>query len=64
MKPNILFIMTDQHNASHMGCAGHPQAITPGLDRLAAMGTRFTQAYTQNPKSNRSRPGNLPIPHL
>ena len=41
--------MTDQHHASHMGCAGHPQAITPGMDRLAAMGTRFTQAYTQSP---------------
>jgi len=49
MKPNILFIMTDQHHASHMGCAGHPQAITPNMDRLAEMGTRFTNAYTQNP---------------
>ncbi len=49
MKPNILFIMTDQHHASHMGCAGHPQALTPHMDRLAAMGTRCSNAYTQNP---------------
>ncbi|MEX0324657.1 MAG: sulfatase [Puniceicoccaceae bacterium] len=46
---NILFLLSDQHHADHMGCAGHPQAITPNLDRLARMGTRFTQAYTQNP---------------
>jgi arylsulfatase A-like enzyme len=48
-KKNILFILSDQHHAQHMGCAGHQQALTPHLDRLAAMGTRFTEAYTQNP---------------
>ena len=46
---NILFLLSDQHHADHMGCAGHPLAKTPNLDRLAAMGTRFTEAYTQNP---------------
>jgi len=44
-KPNILFLFTDQHKASVMGCAGHSMVKTPNLDRLANEGTRFTRAY-------------------
>ena len=54
-KPNIIQIISDQHNASLMGCAGHPQAITPNLDRLAAEGVRFDAAYAQNPICTPSR---------
>ena len=43
---NLLFIISDQHQAAAMGCAGHPLVQTPNLDRLAAGGTRFTNAYT------------------
>ena len=43
---NLLFILSDQHQASTMGCAGHPLVRTPNLDRLAQSGTRFTNAYT------------------
>ncbi len=39
---NVLFIIADQHNASCMHYEGHPQAITPNLDRLAASGVKFT----------------------
>ena len=47
MKPaNLLFIISDQHQAAAMGCSGHPLVQTPNLDRLAAGGTRFTNAYT------------------
>ena len=47
MEPaNLLFIISDQHQASAMGCAGHPLVQTPNLDQLAAGGTRFTNAYT------------------
>lgn len=47
MKPaNLLFILSDQHQAAAMGCAGHPILQTPNLDRLAASGTRFSRAYT------------------
>ena len=47
MKPaNLLFILSDQHQAAAMGCAGHPLVQTPNLDRLAASGTRFNNAYT------------------
>jgi arylsulfatase A-like enzyme len=48
-QPNVLFIMSDQHHAKMMGCAGDSQVKTPHLDRLAAMGTRFDRAYTQSP---------------
>ena len=47
MQPaNLLFILSDQHQAAAMGCAGHPLLGTPNLDRLAASGTRFSNAYT------------------
>ena len=47
MKPaNLLFILSDQHQAKAMGCAGHPLVQTPNLDQLAAGGTRFTNAIT------------------
>ena len=45
-KHNILFIGTDQQRTSTLGCYGNPWAISPNLDRLAAEGTRFTDAYT------------------
>jgi arylsulfatase A-like enzyme len=48
-RPNVLLVVSDQHIANCMGCEGHPQAITPNMDRLAAGGARFAAAYTQNP---------------
>jgi arylsulfatase len=44
-RPNILFILSDQHNAKFMGHTGLTDAITPNLDRLAAGGARFDAAY-------------------
>jgi choline-sulfatase len=49
MPPNILLIMSDQHRASVMGCAGDPVVQTPNLDRLAAEGIRFEHVYCQGP---------------
>ena len=46
---NLLIIMSDEHQARAMGCAGHPFVQTPHLDALAARGTRFTNAYTPSP---------------
>lgn len=46
---NVLFIFSDEHDPRHMGCAGSPLVRTPHLDRLAARGTRFTNAYTPSP---------------
>ena len=49
MAGNLLVILSDEHQARAMGCAGHPFVKTPHLDRLAAQGTRFTKAYTPSP---------------
>ena len=48
-KQNLLIIVSDEHQARAMGCAGHPFVQTPNLDALAERGTRFTNAYTPCP---------------
>ena len=48
-KMNVLFIITDQHRADHMSCAGNTVLKTPNLDKLANEGVRFTSAYVANP---------------
>ena len=35
-RPNIVFILADQHNAKVLGHKGHPDVKTPHLDRLAS----------------------------
>lgn len=46
--PNVLFIMSDQHQQKVTGCYGHEFIKTPNMDALAARGTRFTTAYTNS----------------
>ncbi|CAB3736818.1 sulfatase-like hydrolase/transferase [Paraburkholderia rhynchosiae] len=46
---NVLFILSDEHQHALMGCAGNQVVQTPNLDRLAARGTRFENAYTPSP---------------
>lgn len=53
-RPNVLLLMADDLNMS-LGCYGHPDAITPNLDRFAAGALRFNCAYAQNPKCAPSR---------
>lgn len=48
-RPNFLFIMTDQHRADWLGCAGHPVVRTPNIDALAARGTRFGNFHVGSP---------------
>ena len=48
-RPNVLFLMSDQHNAGSMGIAGHSTVRTPNLDRLASEGILFGRAYCNNP---------------
>ncbi len=48
-KPNLLFILTDQHRQDGVGCYGKKGIITPNLDRLASDGMRFDRAYTAQP---------------
>lgn len=54
-RPNILFLMSDQHNANSAGFAGHPAVRTPNLDALASESVRFNQAYCNNPICSPSR---------
>lgn len=48
-RPNILIILSDQHHARILGCAGDSVVRTPNLDRLAAEGVRFDQTYCAAP---------------
>ncbi len=53
--PNILFIALDDLN-DWIGClGGHPQTLTPNLDRLAAGGVLFTNAHCPGAACNPSR---------
>jgi arylsulfatase A-like enzyme len=54
-RPNVLFISLDDLN-DWVGClGGHPQTKTPNLDRLAASGVLFRNAYCPAPSCNPSR---------
>ena len=43
--PNILWL-TCEDTSPHLGCFGYPNATTPNLDRLAAQGARYTNAFS------------------
>jgi arylsulfatase A-like enzyme len=44
-QPNILHILADDMGWNALSCYGSKDLQTPNLDRLAAQGMRFTQAY-------------------
>lgn len=48
-KPNILWVLTDQHSPHVAGFAGDPVVDTTALDGLAERSTRFGAAYCQSP---------------
>ena len=43
--PNIIYIMLDEIGYYELSCMGHPELQTPNLDRMAAEGMQFTNAY-------------------
>lgn len=53
--PNIIFIMADDMGYGDLGCYGQQFIRTPHIDRMAAEGMRFTQAYAGAPVSAPSR---------
>lgn len=54
-RPNILYIMCDDMGYGDLACYGQQYIATPNIDRLAAQGMRFTQAYAGSPVSAPSR---------
>tara|TARA_R110002111_G_C6007511_1_gene374240 strand:- start:16259 stop:17704 length:1446 start_codon:yes stop_codon:yes gene_type:complete len=53
--PNIVFILADDLGWKDLACTGGRLADTPHLDRLAAEGMRFTNAYAPAPICSASR---------
>jgi len=47
-RPNIVFILADDLGFGDLGCYGQKHIRTPNIDKLAAEGMRFTQAYAGN----------------
>ncbi len=54
-RPNIIFILSDDHRWDAMGNMGHPFIQTPSLDRLAKEGIRFNNAFVTTPLCSPSR---------
>lgn len=46
---NLLILMADEHTRHVLGCCGNGVVQTPNLDRLAARGTLFPNAYSPSP---------------
>jgi arylsulfatase len=47
-RPNVVFILADDLGWRDVGCYGQTKIKTPSIDRLAAEGMKFTQAYSGN----------------
>ena len=58
-RPNILYLMTDQHRGDCLGCAGNPVIKTPHLDSIAKEGVVFSSPYSSTPSSTPARSPNL-----
>jgi arylsulfatase A-like enzyme len=52
---NFVFILADDFGWRDLGCYGNPYFSTPNLDRLAAEGARFTNAYAACPVCSPTR---------
>jgi arylsulfatase A-like enzyme len=63
-RPNIIFILTDDLGYGDLGCYGQKVIQTPNLDRLAAEGLRFTDAYTPAPVCGPARCGLMTGKHM
>ena len=66
-RPNILVFLTDDHGQWAQRGYGNTELSTPNMDRLAARGTRMTQAFTTSPVCSPARAsfftGRMPSQH-
>ncbi|MCD6288842.1 MAG: sulfatase, partial [Candidatus Hydrogenedentes bacterium] len=53
-RPNILWIVSED-NSPYLGCYGDEQALTPRLDRMAAEGVRYRNAFANAPVCSAAR---------
>jgi choline-sulfatase len=67
LRPNILFIVSDDQGAWALGCAGNNEIRTPVLDKLAAAGIRFENFFCTSPVCSPARAsiltGDIPSKH-
>ncbi|MFO7933446.1 MAG: sulfatase-like hydrolase/transferase [Bacteroidales bacterium] len=65
VRPNILYIFTDQQTMNTMSCMGNPYVHTPHMDRLAEEGVMFMNSYCTSPVCGPSRSSMLTgcMPH-
>ena len=54
-RPNILFLISDDHSAPDLGCYGNRAIHTPHLDRLAGQGMRFDNGFVSSPQCSPNR---------
>ena len=54
-KYNVLYIISDDLTSTALSCYGNTVCKTPNIDRIAAVGTRFTRAYCQGTSCGPSR---------
>lgn len=64
-RPNLLYLIADDHAGYVLGADGNRQASTPHLDRLASEGTRFANHFCNSPVCTPSRQSLLTglLPH-
>ncbi|MEI6890696.1 MAG: sulfatase [Pontiella sp.] len=55
VRPNILWLTSEDNNVSWVGCYGNPHAETPNIDQLAAEGFQYLHAYASAPVCAPSR---------
>ena len=54
-RPNIVYIMADDHSPDAISCYGSKLIQTPNIDRIAKSGMRFTHAFANNSICSPSR---------
>ena len=59
VRPNIIFIITDQQRSDALGCMDNHAVISPHIDKLAEEGVRFVNGYSSVPSCTPARSGML-----
>ena len=55
VRPNVVFIITDQQSYNMLSSYGNKWVKTPNIDKISQIGTRFDNTYCANPLSMPSR---------